>query len=148
MAMRMKRIRQLVIAYNMNKQNLKLVYVKPITNGLDKQNYEYDFLFSETPDVVWGVDWTDNAPNLCGDISPEVSTYSVVKRVKSMFPLKVIQENSCYSMEYAINGSVALAWLDLDGMEEYPPNGRLVFHFGENYLDVEARLTLHEIDWK
>lgn len=148
MAMKMKRIRQLVIAYNMNKQNLKLVYVKPITNGLDKQNYEYDFLFSETPDVVWGVDWTDNAPNLCGDISPEVSTYSVVKRVKSMFPLKVIQENSCYSMEYAINGSVALAWLDLDGMEEYPPNGRLVFHFGENYLDVEARLTLHEIDWK
>lgn len=148
MATRMKRIRQLVIAYNMNKQNLKLVYVKPITNGLDKQNYEYDFLFSETPDVVWGVDWTDNAPNLCGDISPEVSTYSVVKRVKSMFPLKVIQENSCYSMEYAINGSVALAWLDLDGMEEYPPNGRLVFHFGENYLDVEARLTLHEIDWK
>lgn len=130
-----------------NKKNLKLVYVKPIVNGTDKHNYEYDFLFSETPEDVWGVDWTDNTPNLCGDISPEPSTYSVVKRVKSMFPLKTIQENSCYSMEYAINGSVALAFIDLDGMEEYPENGRMVFHFGENYFDVEARLTLHNVEW-
>lgn len=132
----------------MNKQNLKLVYVKPITNGLDKQNYEYDFLFSETPEVVWGVDWTDNAPNLCGDISPDPSTYNVVKRVKSQIELKTIQENSCYSMEYAINGSIALAWLNLEGLEEYPQNGRLIFHFGESYFDVEARLTLHELEWK
>lgn len=130
----------------MDKQNLKLVYVKPITNGLDRQNYEYDFLFSETPEVVWGVDWNDNAPNLCGDITPEPSTYSVVKRVKSMYPLKVIQENSCYSMEYAINGSVALAWYDLEGMEEYPANGRLVLHFGETYMEVEAKLFAQEID--
>lgn len=130
----------------MDKQNLKLVYVKPITNGLDRHNYEYDFLFSETPEVVWGVDWNDNAPNLCGDITPEPSTYSVVKRVKSMYPLKVIQENSCYSMEYAINGSVALAWYDLEGMEEYPANGRLVLHFGETYMGVEAKLFAQEID--
>lgn len=130
-----------------NKQNLKLVYVKPITNGLDKKNYEYDFLFSETPEVVWGIDWNDNAPNLCGDISPEPSTYSVVKRVRSMFPLKVIQENSCYSMEYAINGSVALAWLDLEGMEDYPEQGRLVLHFGETYLNTEAKIESHNMDW-
>ena len=131
-----------------NKNKLKLVYIRPITDGLDKRNYEYDFLFSETPEVVWGLDWTDNTPNLCGDISPEPSTYSVVKRVRSMFPLKVIQENSCYSMEYAINGSVALAWLDLDGMDEYPKGGRLVLHFGETYLNVESKITAQEMDWK
>jgi hypothetical protein len=51
-------------------------------------------------------------------------------------------------MEYAVNGSVALAWLDLDGMEEYPQNGRLVLHFGETYFEVESKLILHEIDWK
>lgn len=130
----------------MNKENLKLVYVKPITNGSDKQNYEYDFLFSDTPDVVWGPDWTDNAPNICGDISPEPSTYNLVKRVKSPIELKVIQENSCYSMEYAINRSVALAWLNLEGLEEYPQH-RLVFHFGDSYLEVEAQLELSEIYW-
>lgn len=130
----------------MNKEALKLVYVKPIINGSDKQNYEYDFLFSETPEVVWGPDWTDNAPNICGDISPEPSTYNVVKRVKSPIELKVIQENSCYSMEYAINRSVALAWLNLEGLEEYPQH-RLVFHFGDSYLEVEAQLELSEIYW-
>ena len=130
----------------MSKDILKLVYVKPITNGSDKQNYEYDFLFSDTPDVVWGPDWTDNAPNICGDISPEPSTYNIVKRVKSPIELKVIQENSCYSMEYAINRSVALAWLNLEGLEEYPQH-RLVFHFGDSYLEVEAQLELSEIYW-
>lgn len=130
----------------MSKEILKLVYVKPITNGSDKQNYEYDFLFSDTPDVVWGPDWTDNAPNICGDISPEPSTYNLVKRVKSPIELKVIQENSCYSMEYAINRSVALAWLNLEGLEEYPQH-RLVFHFGDSYLEVEAQLELSEIYW-
>ena len=86
-----------------NKEILKLVYVRPVTDGKDKHNYEYDFLFSETPDVVWGVDWTDNTPNLCGDISPEPSTYSIIKRLRCPIELKTIQENSCYSMEYAIN---------------------------------------------
>lgn len=131
----------------MSKTDLRLVYVKPIIDGGDNKNYEYDFLFSETPDVVWGPDWTDNAPNLCGDISPEPTTYSVVKRVKSPMQLKVIQENSCYSMEYAINRSVALAWLNLEGLEEYPENGRMVFHFNDTYLEVEAQLELHGIYW-
>ena len=79
----------------MGKADLKLVYVRPIIDGVDNKNYEYDFLFSETPDVVWGPDWTDNAPNLCGDISPEPSTYSVVKRVKSPMQLKVLHGLKC-----------------------------------------------------
>ena len=116
----------------MGKENLKLVFVRPVVNGSDRHNYEYDFLFSETPEVVWGPDWTDNAPNLCGDISPEPSTYSLVKRVKTPIELKVAQENSCYSMEYAINRSIALAYLNLEGLENYPENGRMVFHFGDS----------------
>ncbi len=121
----------------MDKDNLKLVYVKPITDG--KDYYEYNFLFSDTPDVVWGIDWNDNAPNLCGDISPEPSTYNVVKSVKSILPFNVIQNNSCYSMEYAINRSVALSYINLEGLEEYPET-RLVFHFGDSYSYVENEL--------
>ena len=132
----------------MNKQNLKLVYVRPVTNGTDNMNYEYDFLFSETPEVVWGMDWDDDVPNLCGDLTPESSTYSIIKRVKCPIELKVIQENTCYSMEYAINRSIALAWLNIDGLEEYPQNGRMVFKFGDSYLDVEANLELHNLEFK
>ena len=122
---------------DIDKDNLKLVYVKPITDGRDY--YEYDFLFSDTPDVVWGIDWNDNAPNLCGDISPEPSTYNIVKRVKSILPFNVIQNNSCYSMEYAINRSIALSYINLEGLEEYPET-RLVFHFGDSYSYVENEL--------
>lgn len=122
---------------DIDKDNLKLVYVKPITDG--KDYYEYDFLFSDTPDVVWGIDWNDNAPNLCGDISPEPSTYNIVKRVKSILPFNVIQNNSCYSMEYAINRSIALSYINLEGLEEYPET-RLVFHFGDSYSYVENEL--------
>lgn len=128
-----------------NKDKLQLVYVRPVTNGTDKMNYEYDLLFSETPEVVWGVDWEDNAPNLCGDISPEPTTYSVVKRIKTPIELKVIQQNSCYSMEYAINRSVALAWLNLEGLEEYPEY-RMVFKFGDVYNKVEAQLFQNQIE--
>jgi hypothetical protein len=49
-------------------------------------------------------------------------------------------------MEYAINGSVALAWLNLEGLEEYPTH-RLVFHFGDSYLEVEAQLEQCDIFW-
>lgn len=129
-----------------NKNKLKLVYIRPITDGLDNRNYEYDFLFSETPEVVWGLDWTDNTPNLCGDISPEPSTYSVVKRLKCPIELKTIQENSCYSMEYAINRSIALGWLSLEGLEEYPEY-RMVFHFGDSFSEVEDKLFRSELEF-
>ena len=49
-------------------------------------------------------------------------------------------------MEYAINGSVALAWLNLDGLEEYPAH-RLVFHFGDSMDDVENELIKLDIDF-
>ena len=49
-------------------------------------------------------------------------------------------------MEYAINRSVALAWLNLEGLEEYP-NHRFVVKFGDSYLDVEAQLTLCELEF-
>ena len=130
----------------MNKNNLKLVYVRPSTN-FNKDYYEYEFIFSETPEVVWGVDWTDNTPNLCGDISPEKSTYDLVKKVKSHIPLSVIQENTCYSMEYAINRSLALAWLNIEGLEEYPEH-RLIFKFGDTYSDVELELKELALEMK
>ena len=127
--------------------NEVLVYVKPIcknTNG----TYEYDFFFSDTPDFVWGPDWDVNVPSANGDITPDDTTYTKTRRVRTNLPLKTLEETSCYSMEYAINGSIALAWIDLDGMEEYPENGRLVLHFGETYFEVESKLILHNIDWK
>ena len=117
-----------------------LVYVKPIcknTNG----TYEYDFFFSDTPDFVWGPDWDIDVPSANGDITPDDSTYTKIRRVRTNLPLKTLEETSCYSMEYATYGILALAWIDIENLAEYPENGRLTMHFGMKEYEVEELLA-------
>lgn len=122
-----------------------LVYVKPIcknTNG----TFEYDFFFSETPEYVWGPDWDINSPSSNGDMTPEETTYSEIKRVITNLPLKTLEETSCYSMEYATYGILALAWIDIENLEEYPENGRMVLRFGDDIESVNDNLSKY--NWK
>ena len=109
-----------------------LVYVKPANKYTDG-TFEYDLFYSDTPDIVWGPDWDVSSPVSCGDITPDNTTYSNTERIRTTLPLKTIEETSCYSMEYAINKIVALAWVDIENLEEYPSEeGRCVLHFGDN----------------
>ena len=127
----------------MTMNNKKLVFVKPISNN--NSYYEYDFIFSDTPENVWGPDWDFEVPSICPEIDPEPSTYTNIVRVKSDNKFCVAQEQSCYPMAYCTDKILALAWLDIEGLDEYPENGRMVFHFGDSYLHVEAELEKHEI---
>ena len=122
-----------------------LVYIKSICKNTDG-TFEYDFLFSDTPDFVWGPFWDDNSPALNGDISPESSTYTRTRRVKTNFPLKTLQETTCYSMEYATYGILALAWIDIENLDEYPEKGRLTMYFGTPEKEIEEQLALY--NWK
>ena len=105
----------------MNSNDEVLIFVKPICKNTD-QTYEYDLFFSNTPDIVWGVDWEVNTPGLVStdEITPDSTTYNKVVRIKVPFPLKTVQETYCYSMEYAIARIIALSWIDIENMEEYP----------------------------
>lgn len=116
---------------------LYLVYVKP--TNIRKQ--EYSLFFSETPDVVWGVDWDVKVPNILGDLTPDKTTYSKVVDFFSPFKLTTIEETSCYSMEYAVNKIIALSWIDISLLEEYPENGRCVLHFGDSFEKVQEILS-------
>lgn len=115
-----------------NNEDLFLVYVKPVNNHND-----YDLYFSEIPDVVWGLDWDKNVPNTLDDLTPDSSTYSKVVRVFSPYKFMTIEETSCYSMEYAVNKIVALSWIDISLLEEYPECGRCTLHFGDDYEKVK-----------
>ena len=119
-----------------------LVFVKPICKNTD-QTYEYDLFFSDTPDIVWGVDWEVNTPGLVSsdEIIPDASTYNKVVRIKVPFPLKTVQETYCYSMEYAIARIIALSWIDIENMEEYPEKGRMVLYFGDTFEHVQGVLS-------
>ncbi len=119
--------------------DLFLVYVKPLCKNING-TFEYQLFFSETPEVVWGVDWNVEVPNSIKDLTPEKSTYSKIVNIKSIFPFKTIEETSCYSMEYAINGIIALSWVDIENLEDYPPS-RAVLHFNDSYDKVKNILS-------
>ena len=126
----------------MNSNDEVLIFVKPICKNTD-QTYEYDLFFSDTPDIVWGVDWEVNTPGLVtsDEITPDSTTYNKVVRIKVPFPLKTIEETYCYSMEYAIARIIALSWIDIENMEEYPEKGRMVLYFGDTFEHVEGVLS-------
>ena len=130
----------------MNSKDLVLVFVNEVCRNTD-QTYEYDLFFSDTPDIVWGVDWECNTPGLISpeEIVPEPSTYSKVVRIKTTYPLRTVQETNCYSMEYAIARIIALSWIDIENMEEYPEKGRMVLYFGDTFEHVKGVLSDFEI---
>jgi hypothetical protein len=127
--------------------NEVLVYIKPICKNTNK-TYEYDFFFSSTPEYVWGPDWDVDNPASNGDITPDSTTYSKIRRVKTNLPLKTVEETSCYSMEYATYGILALAWIDIENLDIYPENGRLTMYFGEKEEDIIEKLSKYNWEFK
>lgn len=119
-----------------------LAFIKPICKNTDN-TYEYDFFFTETPEFVWGPDWDVNSPASNGDITPDSTTYSEIKRIKIDLPLKTLEETTCYSMEYATYGILALAWIDIENLDVYPEKGRLTMYFGTPKKEIEEQLALY-----
>ena len=85
-------------------------------------------------------------PSANGDITPEESTYSNIYTVETTLPLKTAEETSCYSMEYATYRILALAWIDIENLDEYPEHGRMTLHFGDSFDSVAERLE--QYGWK
>jgi hypothetical protein len=126
--------------------NLKLVYVNPIgKNSSDK--YEYEFFFSETPDVVWGEDWNVQSPASCGDMKPESTTYSEVKRLTTEIPFFCAQQNTSFSMADMIDGIIACAFEDISFYDDYPEPYRIVFKFGEDIEEVQEKLNSRNVNF-
>lgn len=121
-----------------------LVYVRPVGRQAEG-GYEYDFYFSETPEYVWGPEWDIDSPVSNGDITPDPTTYHEVVRVRTTLPLKTAEETGCMSMEYATYGILALSWIDIENLDEYPEHGRMVFHFGNDKEFVMEKLL--EYGW-
>lgn len=123
-----------------NNEHLYLVYIEPVgTNSHDL--FEYDFLFSETPDIVWGEDWAEQCPAACDNMRPGDDMISSIKRLATIIPFGLAQKNSCFSMQDCIDGIIALAWEDLSEYEDYPEPIRLTFKFGESFDSVEDKLA-------
>ncbi len=128
----------------MENKNLYLIFVNPI--GKTSNNiYEYEFFFSETPEIVWGENWSEECPAICDNLLPDSSTYSLVKRLKTHINLFCAQNNYCFPFYYCIDGLICLCAEDISNYDSYPEPYRLVLHFGDKYEYVEEHLArLHQ----
>ena len=124
--------------------NKYLIYINPIGKN-SNDLFEYEFFFSETPDIVWGEDWDNPCPAACENTLPDPETYSEVKILKTNIPLSCIQNNVCFSLSNCIDGIICLGYEDISEYTEYPEPIRLVFQFAENYDSIIEKLELREI---
>lgn len=129
-------------------ENLKLLYVNFMGNDLDGRNI-YQFLFGtdEQADVFWVEDFDVKPAGIVRNFFVDDSQYDDVRILKVYkIKLDLAQENTCFSMQDCRDNCVALAYENLDNLDndpdfEYPEDGRLVFHFGMTMLDVEMVLA-------
>lgn len=129
-----------------------MLYVNFLGNDLDGRNI-YQFLFGtdEQADVFWVEDFDVKPAGVVRDFYVDDSQYEEVRELKVYkIRLDLAQDNTCFSMQDCRDNCVALAYENLDNLDndpnfEYPEDGRLVFHFGMTMLDVEMVLAKREL---
>ena len=123
----------------MEKKNLKLVFASPVVVNDKNRSYTYKLYYSDNPDVVWGNYWDYDNPSLVDDedIFPQESVISDTQIINSDYKLGLARENACYPLLYCTYGILALAWIDIEGLENYPEQGRGVLKFGMDYEEVQ-----------
>ena len=116
----------------MENNSLHLVYINPIGKN-SNDLYEYEFFFSETPDIVWGQDWNIACPAACENTLPDPETYSEVKTLKTEIPLFCVQQNTCFSIQDCIDGIICLGYFQTD-------KGVVKFDFSETIYNVIEKI--------
>ena len=104
-------------------------------------DYRYEFIFTDNPDEFFGENFEYKPAGLVNDLMPSEEYITEVHIVKTKLKLDLIQNNMCFSMQDCFDSIVALAWQNIDDLDEYPKEGRLYFMFGESFEIVEKRLA-------
>lgn len=102
------RRKRIIIENNMN-EKLKLCFVKFIgvdLNGL----YQYEFLFSDKIDEVWGENFEIMPAGLCHDLTPNQEDYCAVKNISMDVKLQLVQNSCCFSLQDCMDGIISLAY--------------------------------------
>lgn len=118
-------------------KDLFLIYVNKI--GKDyKDNYLYEFIFSDTTNNIDGDDW-DTFPASGRPSAPHDHFIKKVGRLESEIKFDVIQDSDTFAVWDAVDEVIALAWENINAYDSYPDK-RICFKFGETLKDVESKL--------
>lgn len=121
---------------------MKLIYINKV--GSDwKENYVYEFIFSETLDGVDGENW-DSYPASGQPSPPNIDIVSRVGVLTTELKFMLIQNSDTFSVWDAVDGIVCLGWEDILEYDEYPES-RLHFHFGDDIEIVNNKLYEYDL---
>lgn len=121
-------------------EDLRLGFINHVGTEIDGIN-EYEAIFTTHPDEFWGENFNYKPASVCNGLHPELNYIQKIVKFKSIINLDLIQNSGCFSMQDCMDGIVALAYQNLEGLDEYPENGRLYLMFGETYKSVETKLA-------
>ena len=115
-------------------EELKICFIKYIGNDLNGL-YQYEFLFSDKIDEVWGENFEVMPAGLCNDLTPNQEDYCAVKHVSMDIKLNLIQESCCFSMQDCMDGIISLAYGYKDDVLV------IDIKYGETLDEVENKLS-------
>lgn len=124
--------------------DLYLGFINFIGTEIDGYN-QYEFIFTTHPDEFWGENFNYKPAGLCNGLEPDRKYVQKIVVIKTLINLDLIQDSGCFSVQDCMDGVVSLAYQDLDGLDEYPEEGRLFLNFGESYNNVERKLAMCHI---
>lgn len=125
-------------------EDLSLGFINFIGTEIDGFN-QYELIFTLYPDDFWGENFNYKPAGICNGLEPDRKYIQKVVRIKTLVNLDLIQNSGCFSMQDCMDGIVALAYENLELLDEYPSDGRLYLMFGEKYEDVERKLAIKHI---
>jgi len=127
-----------------NEEEPKLCFIRLVGEENDGL-YRYEFIFTENIDECWGEDFDQKPACLVNNLMVDDKYVDEVHTVRTNIKFDLVQNNCCFSMSDCYDGIVAVAWENIDELDEFPEDGRLFFMFGETISDVERKLAMKNI---
>lgn len=100
-----------------------------------------NFYLLRNQKLCGGDDFDQFPAGLCVNLTPNEEDYDTIKIIKTNIKLSLIQDSTCFGMQDAMDGIVAIGYEDISDYEEYPEDGRLILHYGISYDECEELLA-------
>jgi len=124
---------------------LSVVFVKYLGTDMDGTKI-YRFYLSSKPEEVFAEGWGEvpacNVPRNLIDLDEDM--YEYILELKTNITLDLAQDCCCFSMQDARDHIIALAYENLDGVEEYP-EPRIIIQFGDEVEKIEKMFAKRDL---
>ena len=121
-----------------------LIYVNELGPNYKGDNI-YEFIFSDSVEVVWGEAW-ESKPSNGYPLPPDIEHIKNVGVLKNdQITMSVIQNSDYFSMIDAMDDIIALSFENESEDIDFEHQKRLVFKFGETEESVKDKLYERDI---